>query len=530
MSAANNPCSSVSYQWDSFISYSRLDDGSPSGAPGWVSRFCGEFEDLLTKRLGRKALIWRDIGQINGQRLFDPAIQTALEQSAVLIVLYSAAYGSSDYCGKEREWFARSGAIVGDQSRILPIRLVNIPRDTWPKEFSGFTGFDFFRASESDPVGFPLDPGSRQFCEELKKVVVAVQSVLTALKKPREEAAPNERRDVAPVEIVGLRPPVISASPGSLGRVTAGDSPEEAREFELLKKAFKVDFQRCVGQISLLTARKDVHDQLHELQLKFFRPLDELLPRNSLTIDAQTLGIIHEYSFTLSDILNNLREIADRKVLPDEDIKWLNDVFTAKNRLEAAMLKSDVAALRAVVNLVDRVLAQWPSRINTKLNETARSLALDYLAAKLEGLCTASPDFDQKLGDNVKELRDLHLRISELVTVHDNWQTFDDEMRGLKATLNASLTDIADEWPGLKEKARTLKAENPDTWAQRLTYVGGEMERGLQTRDVERVQQSFRFLQNATWDRFFVVDKNLKKGCQALEQARRPIEMVLSLA
>jgi hypothetical protein len=56
------------------------------------------------------------------------------------------------------------------------------------------------------------------------------------------------------------------------------------------------------------------------------------------------------------------------------------------------------------------------------------------------------------------------------------------------------------------------------------------MERGLQTQDVARVQQSFRFLQSAAWDRFFIADKNLKKGCQALEQARQPIEMVLSLA
>jgi hypothetical protein len=537
------------YQWDAFISYSHLDDLSRSGA-GWVSQFRSEFEDLLTKRLGREARIWRDTGQINGQRLFDPAIQTALEQTAILIVLYSAAYVGSSYCGKEREWFAKSGAKIADQSRIFPLRLVNIPREKWPKEFSGYRGFDFFRANEADPLGFPLDPDSREFRSEIEKVVAGVQSVLTAL----EDASKEQPRAAPPAEIVlpstgsQPQPPAISASlqapsaaheepltngsptNGSLGRVTAGASPEEALEFELLKKAFKVDFQRCVGQINLLTARKDLHDQLHELQLKFFRPVDELLPRNSLTVDAQTLSIIREHSFTLSDILNALQEIADRKVVPGEDIKWLSDISTARTKLEGGLLKSDSGALRGALNLVDRVLAQWPSRINTKLTENARSLALADLATKLEGLCTASPDFNEKLGTKVKELRDLDVRISDLVTVHDNWQIFDDEMRGFKATLNASLSDIADDWPGLKEKAKTLKAENPATWAERLTYCGTEMEHGLQTQDVARVQQSFRFLQSAAWDRFFVADKNLKRGCQALEQARQPIEMVLSLA
>src|SRR5262249_32663073 len=132
-----------------------------------------------------------------------------------------------------------------------------------------------------------------------------------------------------------------------------------------------------------------------------------------------------------------------------------------------------------------------------------------------------------RIGDKVQELKTLDLQLSELVTVHDKWQTFDDDMREFKASLNESLGNIADEWPGLKEKAKTLKAENPTTWAERLMFWGGEMERGLQAQDIARVQQSFRGLYDAASGRFYVADKNLKR---ALGRAGVPLETVLSHA
>jgi len=501
----------MSYAWDAFISYSHLDDLSPSEASGWVSRFRKQLIVLLTQRLGRPAQIWHD-DKLTGERLFDRTIQTAIGKSAVLIALYSASYKTSDYCTQEREWFARSGIIVGDQKRIFLVRLVDISHEKWPKEFEGCTGFDFFSKKANDPVGFPLDPDKRAFSSALKNVVVALDNVLVALEKTPVEHPPEIL--VPAKESDG---PIAAAAPVS----------KETREFELLKAAFKDDFQRSVGQIKLLSARKDLHDQLHELQFKFYTPVSEIVLRRSLPVDVQLLNTVRDHNFTLSEILDNLRVIAARKLLPDPEMTWLEDISKAQKLLDAGMRAFDIAPLRSAVLAVGRVLAVWPSRINAKLSENARELGLACLASRLEGLCTRSTTFAQLLGDKVQKLRDLHVEISELAVVHDHWQTYDDEMRLLEATLNQSLSDIAAVWPGLREKARTLYATNPATWAQRLNFLGGEMDRALQAQDIASAQKCFIRLRSAARDRFYLADQELKNGCHALEQVGEPINTVL---
>ena len=52
----------------------------------------------------------------------------------------------------------------------------------------------------------------------------------------------------------------------------------ETIQFEQLKENFRRGFQ--FGQIRILSARKNLHDQLHELQFKFFTSISEILQDN----------------------------------------------------------------------------------------------------------------------------------------------------------------------------------------------------------------------------------------------------------
>jgi hypothetical protein len=530
------------YNWDLFLSYSHLDDLSPSEAPGWVTQFKRSLDVFLTKRLGRPSRIWFD-HTLNGQNVFDLTIQKAIDDSAILMALYSASYADSAYCAKEREWFAKSGLTVGDQKRIFPVHLVKVPHERWPREFDGCTGFEFFRVSANDPVGFPLDPTDSLFSQELRNVVVALDSVLAALSKVREAVveaapvAPVSRISAAAQDLEPVRPENPPAPPPQLPAAgAASPGSEETFEFEMLKRTFKDDFQQCVGQIQLLSARKELHDQLHELQFKFFIPVSDLLAGSSLTADNQLLSIVREHSFTLSEICDTLRVIAsrtppgsDRPLLPRNELSWIEDVAKARNLIEVGMRDFDLVPLRTAVQAVRRVLAVWPSRINAKLNENARELALADLAGTLQELCTKSSTFAQRLGDKIAKLRELHVQISELAALHDDWQTFDDEMRLLEATLNQSMKDIADTWPGLKEKAKTLYAENSETWAKRLAFFEGEMDRAVQAQDLASAQRCFIRLRSAARDRFYLADQNLKNGCQDLERVGGPIGTILEV-
>ena len=94
-------------EFDAFVSFSHLDDKSPNGR-GWVTAFYGALDTWLTRRLGRTSRIWHDHRRLTGECDIDETIRKAIDNSAVLLVLYSAGYASSEYCAKEREWFAKS--------------------------------------------------------------------------------------------------------------------------------------------------------------------------------------------------------------------------------------------------------------------------------------------------------------------------------------------------------------------------------------------------------------------------------------
>jgi TIR domain len=502
----------TTHEYDVFISFSHLDDKAPKGR-GWVTAFSDALNTWLTSRLGRPASIWHDRGRLTGECQIDDTIRNAIDNSAVLLAFYSAGYASSEYCAKEREWFARNAIKVGDKSRALTIRLTNIPHEEWPKELQGCTGFDFFDLKRNDQMGYPLHTGKRAFEEKVKEVVNGIEEVLKAIK-----GAP---RAVPPAETV----PTASGEQGP----TFGSVPNEEREFALLKDSFKFDFQKCFAQIKLLSGRKEIHDQLHELELKFYVPVRNSLPEASASIDRQLLDILRDHYFTLSEILDNLRTIVTRykEYLPDKEQTVLDDIAKARTMLDEGISRLDLASMRGAVRKIERVLAFWPSQMNARLTENARELALGILAKKLQQLCDNSASFKQQLGEKASQLESLHQRISTLAAIHDDCQSFDNDLRALESTLTQSLQDIEDIWPDLHGKAATLCAEHKETWAAPLGYWGGQMDQALKRQSVDDAKQCFIRFSSAARKRFYLADQDLKKNCQLLQMVGDPIEALL---
>jgi hypothetical protein len=174
------------YKHDVFISYSHLDDLSVTDEPGWVSQFRKALVAELSRRLGRdvEQTIWRD-DRLNGQHAFDRAVQEAIENTAVMLALCSAAYLSSVYCTNERQRFvaianAGPGLYVGDRSRLLPLWLMKLRREQLPHELASLFGYAFYSTSTqgSDRI---LDPSSPLFAERVQEVAVDVADVLEIL-------------------------------------------------------------------------------------------------------------------------------------------------------------------------------------------------------------------------------------------------------------------------------------------------------------------------------------------------------------
>jgi hypothetical protein len=189
------------FQHDVFISYAHIDNRPDrEGERGWVESFERALDLRLLKRFGREANVWRDPELARSQR-FDPVIEAAVRDSAIMVSLISTSYLASDYCKQELEWFAakaaqeRYGLAVDHHVRVFPVLLYKIPPHQWPEVCRATSGFHFHDAIERG-FGKPLRPENDDFTdricelvEEIHTVLGAMQAQAAAATAPTSEAA-----------------------------------------------------------------------------------------------------------------------------------------------------------------------------------------------------------------------------------------------------------------------------------------------------------------------------------------------------
>jgi hypothetical protein len=179
-------------KWDIFVSYGHVDN-----AEGWVERFHKQLSVRLDQLGGRagEVQIWRD-PRIDEATIFDEAIRKGVEQSAVFLALCSNGYLRSPYCRQELDTFRRrfgdAGLRVGDRSRIVRVRLHNIPYDELPGTSDRTGAFDFFAAEGRDDIGTPLETGSGEFRSSMDRLSKAVFLMLKDMRKAFEEGREHE--------------------------------------------------------------------------------------------------------------------------------------------------------------------------------------------------------------------------------------------------------------------------------------------------------------------------------------------------
>ena len=189
------------YENDIFISYSHNDNVGLWNRPGWVDIFHQSLDSWLRKRRGMANLkIWRDTNRMQGNTLFDDAIQNALKTSALFFALTSRNYLQSDYCRKEMSWFHQyhdqrpGGLRVGEAYRILNILLHNVPHTEWPIELQGAAGFPMNDAGDGEHLGEFTSPNDYSFEKQMRPIVDAVESVVQQMTSGSLPQAEDEHR------------------------------------------------------------------------------------------------------------------------------------------------------------------------------------------------------------------------------------------------------------------------------------------------------------------------------------------------
>src|SRR5215831_16956127 len=120
---------------DVFISYTHADNQPDRQGP-WVERFECDLQSRLEVVSGKSIDIWWD-KKLGAADLFNDAIRTELENSALLVVILSPSYFNSDYCRRERESFyartAGDGA-AGNKSRVVKVAKFFVPLEQYPPD------------------------------------------------------------------------------------------------------------------------------------------------------------------------------------------------------------------------------------------------------------------------------------------------------------------------------------------------------------------------------------------------------------
>jgi len=136
-----------------FVSYARDDDAVPPGSNlGEAKGFVTSLQEQLLyefKELGQpQPKLWRDKRGIEPGDQFEPLIDEAIANSALLLVVLSRNWPKRPYCLRELDGFARRWSKEGDRAlkqRIVVVAKHYVDPQERPALLQGQEGFSFFQ-------------------------------------------------------------------------------------------------------------------------------------------------------------------------------------------------------------------------------------------------------------------------------------------------------------------------------------------------------------------------------------------------
>jgi hypothetical protein len=305
---------------------------------------------------------------------------------------------------------------------------------------------------------------------------------------------------------------------------TTGDAREAA-------VSFRTDFQASSEQIETLGTYKDIHDQLHSLQVHCFNLM--VLETRRSSPDDVSWDSLSNYELTLQGVVERLGEIAKRSALLTRELSWTSDLAQAGEEMTAALETLDLARLKRSTRLLNRVLTIQPSQINARLSAAARALRLPALVQALSRIHESLPALEldpAKMGEfesAVIQLDGLSKALNTLVAEHDRHQAVDLELRRIEATVDIDLTELELSWIDLRELGDPLYNGSAEVWATAVRGDAEKLDAALAAADPTRIRHFFRRYRRQMGDRFYRVDIDLKRLCDELRKVGEPLTAVL---
>lgn len=292
---------------------------------------------------------------------------------------------------------------------------------------------------------------------------------------------------------------------------------------------FRTVFQAACKQIDTLRSYKLLHDQLHDIQFRCYENIEREMqhyPEREYSADN-----LATYADNLEDCIAELHEIiANAPTLRNAPV-WIDWLAEAHSQILQALSIENTLLLRRATDQIRRVLNVYPTPINARLISTVQSMDLGTLVDIMEYIYRTCSDVGVnaetvgRLGDGLTALRELHAKLTNLSSDHEQWQPIDNLLR----LPNDSLDDIVALWDKLKLQAGELYGSSKEDWARELRDDADKIDQAVQLQDARVIKQQFISYRSRAMRRFFQVDKQLRKVCDKLDHVGGPFAFVIGV-
>ncbi|HEV2800396.1 MAG TPA: effector-associated domain EAD1-containing protein [Pyrinomonadaceae bacterium] len=298
-------------------------------------------------------------------------------------------------------------------------------------------------------------------------------------------------------------------------------------------QAFRVVFEGADRKIHMVGDYKDLHDRLHELQLRCYSPI--LSARRDFP-QGETSAQLTLDSRTLNTLIRQLRAIVLRPTLDANDFLWIEDnLETARLALNEAVAELSSAKLETAIGRLAEVMQLQPTLINSLLLRSVRDLDLPTLHSRLQqvsiNLQALGAEDNQLAWFNkgVTQLNVLDAELKGQMSNHRAWQAVDNNFRLVEAALSRQIDELEASWKILQMKITVVCKDVSDDWAEEITAVGDLLDQAIRERKYSAIFLFFTKLQTLASDRFYNVDKEMKQLCEKLRPIGRELDAVLQV-
>jgi hypothetical protein len=299
--------------------------------------------------------------------------------------------------------------------------------------------------------------------------------------------------------------------------------------------------ERLRAQVEVLACYKELHDCLHQIQLKHFRQVADAARR--FRTDSLAGGTLEEYLDQLRIVASDAREAALR--LPDtpsarpQELLWVSSLDSVAAGLRTALDTLEDGVAREAIRKLKSILFVEPFRINHLLALTAQELPLNRLLETLRGVA-------QAVGAQSALTRDLEAGIAALealipdllghVREHWAWQEVEKELwlaeEEIHRGVPEAMPEFASAWSGITRRVQVLAAADPTApWAVDVTRFEADLRAALAAEADAgvpvRSRMGFDRYRRSVLFRFYLVDKALKEKCGKVTAIGEPLDNLL---